>query len=102
MAEGNGDGVLVLGPTKPKVVAKVSIRIGEVLAVEDLLEDNPAYTIANTEPRKRVSGCMAALRGAPRAVRMNQTRQEVLAVVDPDGTLFREFDWQDLDGRKAG
>jgi len=102
MAEGNGDGVLILGQERPAVTAKVSIRIGEVLAVEDLVEDNPDYTVANMEPRKRVSGCMAALRGAPRPVRMNQTRDEVLAKVDPDGTLFGEFDWQDVDGRKAG
>ena len=101
MAEGNGDGSLLVDP-KPKIVALVSIRTDEVLAVEDLLEDNPAYTLANNEPRRRVCGCMAALRGAPRPVRMSETREEVLKVVDPDGTKFAEFRWMDMDNRKSG
>jgi len=87
---------------KPKVVAHVSIRREEVLVVEDLMGDNPHYSFVNNEPRKRINGCMALMSGGPHKVRMNQTREEVLAKIDPDGTLFVHFDHQDPDGRRSG
>ena len=87
---------------RPNLVAYVSVRRDEVLTVEDITEDNPDYSIVNQEPRKRIAGSIMVIRGFAKPLRTNDKRADVLRKIDPDGTLFAEFTWQDPDGRRSG
>jgi len=79
----------------PETVAFVSVRYGEILAVEDLMEDTPDWTLGCGLPRRRPCASALVLRDMPRPIRVQETREQVLAEVDPDGKLFLRFVWRD-------
>lgn len=103
MAEGNGQsGGSVMAPDfkpTPPSQAFVSIRVDQVLVVEDLLDETPDWVVGCGLPRRRPVASLIGMSNASIRVRVQETREEFLRKIDPNGKLFATFKWRDPEGR---